>query len=79
MAIFKMAGVAILESQVHAIKMGNYRPTSMKFGTQTKAAFRQPYVRQSAVPHGNAVIEHMYFNRCIDTADGAVERKDAPT
>jgi hypothetical protein len=36
MAIFKMAAVAILESQVRAIKWAIIAPISMKFGTQTK-------------------------------------------
>jgi hypothetical protein len=35
-------------------------------------------VRQRAAPHGNAVIEHMYFNRGIHTADGAVRCRTAP-
>jgi hypothetical protein len=36
MAIFKMAAAGYLGNSSECYKMGNYRPISMKFGTQTK-------------------------------------------
>jgi hypothetical protein len=48
-AIFNMVAVAIFENQVNAIKIGNYRPILMKFGSQNETNMLSLKISQAEV------------------------------